>query len=57
MLQGEVLGVVIILQPRVQNLDQVILLHASQDMESFKVADMSLLKLPEGDISNDSWAL
>ena len=53
MLHRKVLGVAIVLQPRVENLYKIVLLVASQDLESLEIADVSLLELSEGDVSED----
>ena len=52
-LHRKVLGVAIVLQPRVENLYKIVLLVASQDLESLEIADVSLLELSEGDVSED----
>ena len=49
-LDREVLRAAVILQAGVQDLYQVVLLLASEHLESFEVAHMSLLKLSEFDI-------
>ena len=53
MLHREVLSVAVILQARVQDLDQIVLLGSSQDLEPLEVADVSLLELAEGDVGDD----
>ena len=49
-LDREVLRAAVILQAGVQDLYQVVLLLASEHLESFEVAHMSLLKLSEFDV-------
>ena len=52
-MERKVLRGAVVLQPGVQHLDQVVLLDASKDLESFEVADVSLLELSKGDVRHD----